>query len=601
MILDTINTCEDIKKLNIEELTILSKEVREEIVETISQNGGHLSSNLGIVEATIALYYVFDFPADKLIFDVGHQCYAHKILSGRRDRFYTIRTDEGLSGFPDIDESEFDTFTCGHAGTSIASGLGLCKARDELNQDYFVINIVGDGSIVNGLNLESITTSTVKPKNYIVILNDNGMSISLNKNGLYTYLSKRTINRGYVKSKNAIKRVFGNSFIRKMLSGIKNWFKNLLNKGISFDYFGFKYVGTIDGNNLKETINILQKVKKVAKEKAVILHLKTTKGKGHADAEEHSDLYHGVGKNLKVSSNGFGEALGNKINSLIDNDKKVVAITAAMKDGTGLSIVQQKHPSNFYDVGIAEEFAVTYASGLAKGGLKPFVAIYSTFMQRAYDQVMHDICLQNLPVIFCIDRAGLVGEDGKTHQGVFDISFLMHMPNLSIFCPNTVEELNDTIDYAIKLNSPVAIRYPKTYSLSDIEFLPLEDGLWNKICDGNKITVIATGPRMLKLALEFKEQYGESVAIISARSIKPLDEKVLSKIENGIVFTLEENAVIGGFGSAISQYFARSEKKVKVINFGVKDQFIKHGQIDTQLKNTGLTAENLIDKAKEIQ
>ena len=426
-VLSGINIPADIKKLNIEQLKGLAEEIRAEILAVTSKNGGHLASNLGIVETTIALHYVFDLPNDKLIFDVGHQCYAHKLLSGRKDNFSSIRTSGGLSGFPDREESEYDPFTVGHAGTSIAAGLGYCSARDSKGDNYYVIDVVGDGAVVNGLNQEALTLSGNKPKNYIVILNDNGMSISKNRNGFYRFLSKHTTKRGYLSGKRAIKKIFGTSFITSGLIKFRDFLKRVFNKSGYFENHGFKYVGVIDGNDLVAMISILNRIKEVSKEKAVFLHVKTTKGKGYEQAEEHADLYHGVGTNLKNENGEFSTVLGNTINQLIKKDGSIVAITAGMKDGTGLSLVEKENPSNFYDVGIAEELAVTMAAGMAAGGLKPIVAVYSTFMQRAYDQIVHDVCLQNLPVVFCLDRAGLVGKDGKTHQGVFDLSYLSHV------------------------------------------------------------------------------------------------------------------------------------------------------------------------------
>ena len=425
----------DVKKLNTKELEALAQSTREQIVQTVSKNGGHLSANLGMVETTIALHKVFDFSKDKLIFDVGHQCYTHKILSGRQDSFESIRLDNGISGFPDITESPYDAFSAGHAGTSISAGLGYCFARDKLNQDYTVVCVVGDGSFANGLNLEALIESHVKPKNFIVVLNDNGMSISKNKNGFYRMLSKSTTKRGYVGSKKLIRKIFGNSFITKGLAKFRNFIKRVINKSNYFEPFGFKYVGIVDGNDIKDMTTILERVKLVAKEKAVFLHIKTKKGKGLKQAEEHADAYHGVGADLKVDNGNFGFALGQKLNQLIEKDNRIVAITAGMASGTGLSAVEKQYPKNFIDVGIAEEYGITLASGMAIGGLKPIVAIYSTFLQRAYDQILHDVCIQNLPIIFCIDRAGLVGQDGKTHQGVFDISYLSHLPNMKILAP----------------------------------------------------------------------------------------------------------------------------------------------------------------------
>lgn len=597
-ILSGISLVSDVKKLNNKELDCLAGQIREMIVDTITKNGGHLSSNLGIVETTLALYKNFDFPTDKLIFDVGHQCYAHKILSGRKDNFNTIRLDSGLSGFPNKDESQFDPFTTGHAGSSISAGLGYCMARDKLGEDYTVISVVGDGSLSNGLNLEALFASNSKPKNFIVILNDNGMSISKNKNGFYSFISKSTVKSGYLGSKRAFLKVFRRSFITRAMSGVKNFIKRLFNQDNYFENYGFKYVGVIDGNNIREMTDVLQKVKKVAKERAVLLHIKTTKGKGYKDAEMHSDFYHGVGSNLKNESGSFSLALGQKINSLIEKDKTVMAITAGMKDGTGLTAVESKFPNNFIDVGIAEEYAVTLASGMARGGLKPIVAIYSTFLQRGYDQILHDVCLQNLPVIFCLDRAGLVGSDGETHQGVFDLSYLSHMPNMTILAPNTTEELFDAIDYALSLNSPVAIRYPKNQRVEQ-PFLSLKEGLWKEINLGKKANIVAVGPTMLNIANKCAENIS-GVGVISARTIKPLDESMLLKVKDTPLIVLEENSMIGGLGSMITLFYSNNKIQNKVLCLGVKDAFVKHGSVDEQLAKINLDSKSVIGKILEF-
>ncbi len=586
----------EVKKLNISELEKLATNVREQIVQTVSKNGGHLSANLGMVDATISLYKVFDFSKDKLIFDVGHQCYTHKILSGRSHNFDSIRLGGGLSGFPDVEESPYDAFSAGHAGTSISAGLGYCAARDKLGENYTVICVVGDGSFSNGLNLEALLASNVKPKNFIVILNDNGMSISQNRNGFYRMLSKSTTKRGYVGSKKLIRRIFGNSFITKGLSRFRNFIKRVINKNNYFESFGFKYVGIVDGNDIKDTVDILERVKLVAKEKAVLLHIKTKKGKGLKQAEEHADAYHGVGAELKVDNGNFALALGQKLNQIIEKDNKIMAMTAGMADGTGLSAVEIKNPHNFIDVGIAEEYLITYASGMAMGGLRPIIAIYSTFLQRAYDQILHDVCIQNLPIIFCIDRAGLVGQDGKTHQGVFDISYLSHLPNMKILAPNTIEELDDFIEYALKLNCPVAIRYPKNSKVKQ-ELIKLSaDTLWSVIKKGEKTNILAVGPNMLQLAKECAE-LTNGVGVISVRSIKPMCYKTLDQIKHTNIIVLEENSVIGGFGSMVSTYYSSRGENVRLTIMGVKDDFVKHGSIESQMKENGLCIENLI---KEI-
>lgn len=585
----------DLRRLSLEEQELLAQQLRADILRVTSKNGGHLASNLGIVETTIALYKNFNFPNDKIIFDVGHQCYAHKILSGRNDKFDTIRLGGGLSGFPDREESEFDTFTVGHAGTSLSQAIGLATAREMLNEDYTVVCVVGDGALSNGLNLEALTASKVKPKNLIVILNDNGMSISKNKNGFYQFISKGTTKRSYIKSKHALKRVFGDSFVTKWLASFKDFIKRVINKNNYFDQYGFKYVGVVDGNDLKQLNKILPRVKNIAKEEPVFLHIKTTKGKGYKEAEERADLYHGVGENLSVESGSFSDALGLKLNELITNDKRIVAITAGMKDGTGLGLVEKVYPNNFFDVGIAEEYAVTFASGLCAGGLKPVIALYSTFAQRSYDQILHDVCLQNLPVVFCLDRAGVVGKDGKTHQGVFDLSFLSHMPNLEIFAPNTTLELEDMLVLALSRNHPVAIRYPKNHN-SKINTPSISDGLWSKVkeADNPKISILAVGPRMLQFALSVSEKIDGAI-VITARSIKPLDIKLLNCIKDTTVVTLEENSIIGGFGSLVSEYYSSIGEDTKVIKFGIKDEFVSHGSVEDQLAFSGLCEKNVID------
>lgn len=596
MVLQKLNAPEDVKKLNKQELDILVEEMREEIVAVASDNGGHLASNLGVLETTVALYKTFDFPKDKLILDVGHQCYPHKILSGRREAFKSIRTAGGLSGFPDAAESEYDLFTTGHAGNSIALGLGLCAARDKNKENYYVIAVVGDGALVNGLNLEAINASSEKPKRFIVILNDNGMSISKNKNGFYNFISKATIKKSYVKNKNVVKRVFGNSFIALFFRKIRDFFKRLINKGEYFERFGFKYVGGVDGNDLAETSKVLERVKNFADYKAVFLHIKTTKGKGLKNAEEHADLYHSVGKNLKLAcSEDF--SLGKVISELIEKDDKIFAITAGMKDGTGLDCLEKTNPNHLIDVGIAEEYAATFAAGMAKGGLKPVVAVYSTFLQRAYDEIMQDVCLQNLPVIFCVDRAGFVGEDGKTHQGLFDLSYTLHMPNMTVIAITSKCELKAAIEYAISLRSPVCIRYSKSCSDSDY-VSDYKDGAWQVVKEGSDLTVLAVGKNALKLALEFSDKYDKSVKVVAARVIKPLDEKMLSSVNTPII-TIEENVIAGGFGAMVAAFYADKNPR-KIFILGVKDKFVNHGSIKEQLVENGFTTENLIAVADEL-
>lgn len=594
-ILDGIKNSSDVKRLSLKEKIELAGEIRDKILKTCSENGGHLSSNLGIVETTLALYSVFDFPKDKIIFDVGHQCYAHKMLSGRNAGFSAIRTDGGISGFPDREESEYDCFGAGHAGTSIAAGLGFCAARDALGEDFYVVDVVGDGAFVNGLNLEALTASQKKPKKLIVILNDNGMSISKNRNGIYTFLSKKSTKKGYLKSKSALKRVFGESFVTRFLRKVRGFIKRIFNGVNVLEQFGFKYVGVVNGNDLKSLTEILEGVKNVAKDKAVFLHIKTVKGKGVKRAEERADLYHGVGKSLSCGGGEFSAAVGQTLNEIIEKDPRVIALTAGMKDGTGLAAVEKAHPDNFIDVGIAEEFAVTFAAGMAAGGLKPVVCVYSTFLQRAYDEILHDVCIQKLPVVFCIDRAGLVGADGKTHQGVFDLSFLSHLPGMTILAPSCVNDLKAALKYAFSLGSPVAIRYPKESSAKEREVAPYEETLWERLKTGEKYNILAVGPDMLALAEEFAKNH-DGAGVISARTVKPLDEKTLAEISELPIIAIEENSVIGGFGDAVRRAVSRlfgGKPKNRIITLGVKDAFTRHGSAERQREENGLCEKQL--------
>lgn len=593
-LLNKVNCPKDVKKLNKKELEILCDEIRQEIISVTTENGGHLSSNLGIVELIVAIHYVFDTPNDKLIFDVGHQCYAHKILTERKKQFSSIRKKGGISGFIDSDESEYDTFSSGHAGNSLGFSLGTCFARDKLKKDYKVIDIVGDGALSNGLNLEALTSTLDKPKNLLVILNDNGMSISKNKNGLYYLISKGTIKNSYIKTQNALKRVLGHSFLYKFLSKTKNFIKRIFNRNYVFEKFGFKYVGVGDGNDVVKLIDTLKKIKNSLSNKAVLFHVKTVKGKGLDKAEEHSDLYHGIGKNLEIKKGEFSSKVGEILNDLIDKDDSIVAITAGMKDGTGLNVVEEKHKNNVIDVGIAEEHAVTLASGMAKNGLKPFVCVYSTFLQRAYDEIINDVCISNLPVIFLIDRAGFSGQDGKTHQGLFDLSYLNSIPNLTVFAPNNFDELKEDIINGLKLKSPVAIRYPAS-NQEKSEKINFEDG-FNVIEKGKDACIFAVGPNMLRLAKGVKNAVKEDVGIISARKIKPLNVEFLNNISYKKIITLEENNVIGGFGSVVSQFYSKNSE-IAVYNFGVKDCFIPHGEVSEQLKDFGFTEKDVIEKA----
>ncbi len=594
MALNELLKSKNLKEMNIKELNLLCKEIRSTIISTVGNNGGHLASNLGVVELTVALYYVFDFPNDKIIFDVGHQSYVHKILSGRLDEFSTIRKKDGLSGFPDSTESEFDAFSSGHAGTSISAGLGYCYSRDSQNQDYYVVNVVGDASFFNGENLEAITSSETKPKNFLVILNDNGMSINKNNNGSYKFISKLTTTKSYNNFNVFMSKVFGRGLIGKFLKGVKNWIKRCFSSYTIFDSFYLKYVGVFDGHDLKSLIKLLKNIKD--SKNPTLLHVKTCKGKGFERAEQDATTYHGIGKNLEAQTHTFSSNVSPILFKQVKNHPNLVTITAGMKDGVGLNDFYAIYPNKVIDTGISEEYAVTLAGGMAISGSKPIVFIYSTFLQRAYDQILHDVCLQNLPVVFCVDRAGLVGSDGKTHQGVFDLSYLTSIPNLTVLSPKDVVEFETMLDVALNLNKPVAIRYPNG-EVNNIHTVSEFDKclLWEELSLGENICILSTGSRMVNLALQVKNALNKNIAIVNARTVKPLDENILNKYKNYKIITLEENVLQGGFSSLVLNYYASKGIKADVTAFGVKDEFIEHASVDSQLKYNGLAVENIIN------
>ncbi len=592
MYLDKIKTTSDIKKLNIKELEGLSEEIRQLILDTVTENGGHFASNLGTVELIIALFYVYDFPKDKIIFDVGHQSYAYKILSDRLSKFSTIRTEGGISGFPDPNESEFDAFLTGHAGTSISAGLGYAYSRDKFNENYNIINFVGDASLFNGENLEAITSSDNKPKNFLVILNDNGMSISKNNNGLYKLISKATVTKSYSNFNSFMGKLFGNSFIGKFLKKSKRAIKRTLATNTFIDGLGLKYVGVFDGHNLKGLIKILTDIKE--SNIPTFLHVKTVKGKGDISAENNPSKFHGVSNNLSSAENHFSNEISSILQELYTANDKICAITAGMKDGVGLTEFYNNHPHAVVDVGIQEECAVTLSAGMAISGTKPIVFIYSTFLQRGYDQILHDVCAQNLPVIFAIDRAGFVGNDGKTHQGVFDLSYLTHIPNLTVISPKDVNELKSAFKVALELNSPVAIRYPNGNGYKFETKTELDKSLkWEVLNKGENVTLLAVGPRMINIALEVNNFNDNKFTVINARTVKPLDKGILNQIKNDKIITLEENSKIGGFGSFVLNYYSEIGESASVKIFGVSDAFVSHAKVDSQLYKNGLYAQNI--------
>ncbi len=609
--LDKMKSPQDIKQLNYESLNLLSVEIRDFIIKVVSENGGHLASNLGVVELTLALHKVFESPKDKIIWDVGHQSYVHKILTGRKESFHTLRKINGISGFPKKLESPHDTFDTGHSSSSISVALGIAKSRDLSHQDYSVIAVIGDGALTGGMAFEALNHAGDLPTNIIVILNDNNMSISKNIGSLKNHLTKLRSNPSYFKFKDEIeillKRVpiIGNS-LYKVAEKSKKWLKYLVVPGIMFEELGFKYFGPIDGHNIEELEAILNSAK-TYKDKPVLIHVVTKKGKGYDKAEINPNKFHGVspfvvetGEIKKKSSKiNYSNIFGNKMVELASRNSKLVAITAAMPDGTGLTEFAIKFRDRFFDVGITEQHAVTFCAGLAIGGYLPVFAVYSTFLQRAYDQILQDVCMQKLPVVFAIDRAGLVGSDGETHHGVFDISFLRQMPNLTIMSPKDGAELENMLELAVNLNGPAAIRYPRgNECLYDIKSSEISYGKSELMVDGKDGIIIAEG-KMVYTALEVSKKLlteGYKFGVLNIRFIKPLDTDMLKEIGEKYkhVYTIEDNIKTGGLGSGILDYLNSIKAPSKVKIFGYEDEFITHGEVDELFELTGMNTDNIL-------
>ncbi|AAO36122.1 1-deoxy-D-xylulose-5-phosphate synthase [Clostridium tetani] len=613
--LDRYKDVYDIKNMSLDELNLLSRELRNFIIESVSQNGGHLASNLGVVELTLSLYNVFDFSYDKLIWDVGHQCYVHKILTGRRSGFQNLRKINGLSGFPKRCESKFDHFETGHSSTSISSALGMARARDLKGENYNVVAVIGDGALTGGMALEALNDVGDNKTKLTIILNDNQMSIGKNVGGLSTYLSSLRIDPNYNKFKRDVEGIIKKipnigKGVAKNLERVKDGVKQVLVPGMLFENMGIKYFGPIDGHNIKQLSKVMDKAKNM--KEPVIIHVVTTKGKGYKFAEQNPDKFHGIGSfdymtgcSKKSKGVTYSKAFGKAMVSIASKDKRVVAITAAMKDGTGLNEFSNKFKNRIFDVGIAEQHAVTMAAGMATAGLRPVFSVYSTFLQRAYDQVLHDVCIQNLPVVFAIDRAGLVGEDGETHQGVFDMSYLSHMPNMTIMAPKCVEELEFMLNWALSQESPIAIRYPKGESRLNLKPIKnFQKGKWEVLEDKGKISIIATG-RMVEKAFNVKETLKErniDIGLINATFVKPIDKEMLNKIidEEKTIITLEDNVILGGFGNSVLNYVRDTNSNIKVVNLGFKDEFIPHGKVDDLFKMYGLDEEAILKEVMKL-
>ena len=617
--LQQIKSPDDIRQLKIPELKVLAQEIREELIQVVSENGGHLAPNLGVVELTLALHMVFHTPEDKIIWDVGHQSYVHKLLTGRYEQFHTVRTLNGLSGFPKRSESVHDAFGAGHSSTSISAAVGFAKARDLRGDNNNVIAVIGDGAMTGGMAFEALENAGQMGSNLIVILNDNEMSIDPNVGAMAEYLSRARSNPAYTKSKEDVEELLkkipgiGDKMF-KAADRLKDSLKYLLVPGVLFEEFGFKYYGPVNGHDLSALMAVLENVKGM--DRPVLIHVETKKGKGYAPAEKNPDLFHGVSPfhiqtgELKKKSvlPSYTSVFGKTLTQLGAQDNRIVGITAAMGKGTGINIFQEQFPDRTIDVGIAEEHAVTMAAAMALDGYKPVVAIYSTFLQRAYDQVMHDVALQNAPVVFCLDRAGLVGDDGPTHHGIFDISYLRHIPNMVCMAPKDENELRHMLYSALSYDCPVAVRYPRGEGLGvpmdeALQILPL--GKAEVLQEGSRITLLALGS-MVHIAQEaaarISEEAGITPTVINARFAKPLDAETILRYaaQDTLLVTLEEHAVTGGFGSAVLELFNQHGLDTRnVITIGIADSFVQHGNTARLKEMQGLDTDSIVAKIKE--
>ena len=612
MILDSITKTNDIKLVDPELYDDLAQEIRDFLIEKISVNGGHLGSNLGAVELTMALHLVADLPNDKIVWDVGHQSYTHKLLTGRRDGFDTLRKYGGMSGFPKRRESECDAFNTGHSSTSISAALGLAKARDIEGGDYGVFAVIGDGAMTGGMAFEAMNNAARLKTNFVIILNDNNMSIAENVGGLSRYLRGIRTAEGYKNFKinledSLLKLPKGDAVVDK-LKRYKSGFKQLVVPGMLFEDMGLTYLGPVDGHDIGAMVKIFKEARKIPK--CVIVHVNTQKGRGYTPAERHPARFHGaepfdietgLPANNRTKAN-YTDVFSTVMVKLGERNQQVCAVTAAMPDGTGLKRFASKYPDRFFDVGIAEEHAVTFAAGLAAGGLRPIVAIYSSFLQRAYDQIIHDVCIQNLPVIFAVDRAGIVGSDGETHQGIFDISYLSGIPNMTVMAPKNKWELSDMLKFALKMESPVAIRYPRGLAYDGLkEFrTPIEYGRSEIIYEEEEIALMAFGS-MVKTAEGVRDKLkaaGHKVTLINARFAKPIDTDMLDKLagKHSLIVTLEENVASGGFGQSVRDYVYERSLSPRVLICALPDDYVEHGNVAILAKEVGIDVDTITEK-----
>ena len=615
MVLEKINQENDIKKIPKEELPVLAQEIRSFLIEKLSVTGGHLASNLGVIELTMALHLTFTLPEDKIVWDVGHQSYTHKILTGRREGFDSLRKLGGLSGFPKREESECDVFDTGHSSTSISAALGIARARDLMHEDYHVAAVIGDGSFTGGMVYEALNNASQLKTNFIIVLNDNGMSISENVGGLSSYLSSIRTNEAYTSLKkateDALRHSGGGEAVIRRIRGMKNNLKSILLPGSFFEQLGIKYFGPIDGYNLERMVTVFQNAQKV--EGPVVVHVLTKKGKGYSPAERMPARFHGTGPfeietGLPVKKKEKADWSDIFSTVMCKEGKKtpnLCAVTAAMPDGTGLKRFRGMYPDRFFDVGIAEAHAVTFCAGLAVGGMIPVFAVYSSFLQRGFDQIVHDVCLQNLHVIFAIDRAGLVGADGETHQGIFDLSYLTMIPNITVMAPKNKWELADMLKWAVRrAPGPTAIRYPRGRAYDGLEDFraPIRLGKWEILYDESDICLLAAGS-MVETALQVRamlKREGANCTLVNCRFIKPLDEKVLREAAQShlLIVTLEENVISGGFGSQVLSSLNAMGQTVPVECVALPDAYIEAGSVDLLKQETALDAESIYKRIR---
>ncbi len=607
-----------IRDMSIREMQALAEEIRTELISTVSENGGHLASNLGIVELTIALHHVFSCPEDKFVFDVGHQSYVHKLLTGRSGRFSSLRIKDGLSGFPNPEESECDCFVAGHASTAISAALGMARTRDIMGGENRVIAIVGDGALTGGMCYEALNDAGQAKTPMIVILNDNEMSISPNVGALSQHLGRMRQSEGYRRFKLSLRQGLSGipligAPMARAVGKMKDMLKTLFIDDKFFDALGFTYIGPVNGHDLRRLIRVLKRTK--ADQGPVLLHVVTQKGRGYKPAENHPDTYHGVApfyiesgkKRSDEQEISCGKIIAQQLSEMAQNDIRICVVSAAMPTGTGMAHFQQAHPDRFFDVGIAEEHAVTMAAGMAASGMRPYVAIYSTFMQRAYDQIMTDVCRCSLPVTFLLDRAGFVGADGRTHQGLYDLSFMRSIPNLIIAAPRDVRDLKKLVELSAGVNAPMAIRYPREgmdLGPGIAQQQPLEIGAWELLNDGSDVMFYAVGPMVqtaMQAAIELMGK-GVSAGVVDARFIKPMDEKLLLETAKKLrlAVTLEENTLCGGLGEGIARILHENGVAVRVLNLGAPDGFISHARVSQQREVCGLTVEAISARVMEV-